>query len=42
MFFMFVPEFGDEAGVVWRGNGAPLIQKVEDAELFIVNELQDG
>lgn len=25
MFFMFVPKFSDEAGVIWGGNGAPLI-----------------
>jgi hypothetical protein len=41
MFFMFVPEFGDKAGVIRRGNGAPFVKEVEDAELLIVNEFQD-
>jgi len=40
VFLVVVPHLDDEAGVFWGGNLAPLIEKVEDAELVEINELQ--
>lgn len=40
MFFVFVPEFSDEARIFRRCHRAPLIQKIEDAQLFEINELK--
>lgn len=40
VLLVLVPELGDEGGVVGRGDGAPLVEQVEDAELLVIDELE--
>ena len=40
VLFMFMSEFGDEVWVIRRGNWAPLIKQIEDAELLVVDKFK--
>ena len=42
MLLVFVPQFGYEIGVIRRSNRAPLVQKVENTQLLVVNHFKKG
>ena len=42
MLLVFVSQFSDEIGIIRRSNRTPLVQKVENTQLLVVNHFKEG
>ncbi len=41
MLFMVVSEFGDEGGLVGRGNRAPFVEEIEDTQRIVIDKFDN-